>query len=131
MFEHDSYSSFCGGSFGWTSIILNFIHLYTLSDRAGMGNSTWVISPLGIPTTHLTAQGEALGTNFQVMQMDSVTLGNCQLPWPSWRSSTGAPCSVFGTPMRNYKVLIAGHFKGTTMVNNSLLRVCKPWKFDY
>ena len=26
MFEHDSYSSFCGGSFGWTSIILNFLH---------------------------------------------------------------------------------------------------------
>ena len=31
-------------------------------------------SPSGIPTTHLTAQGEALGMNFQIMQMDLVAL---------------------------------------------------------
>lgn len=58
---------------------LELHHLETLSDQS----KDWVYSnilapprwsPSGIPTTHLTAQGEALGMNFQIMQMDLVAL---------------------------------------------------------
>jgi len=62
------------GGFGWSSIILKPF----LTNPRIEFTATFLLPPgdpfSGIPTTHLTAQGEALGMNFQIMQMDLVAL---------------------------------------------------------